>query len=75
MPRHMDDFLYCDPPYYLDGDSRMFRGIYPQRNFPVHHKGFDHALLRDLLEPAQGRICAILQRLLHRAGVVRRLQD
>ena len=54
MPRHMDDFLYCDPPYYLDGDSRMFRGIYPQRNFPVHHKGFDHALLRDLLRRHRG---------------------
>ena len=54
MPRHRDDFLYCDPPYYLDGDSRMFRGIYPQRNFPVHHKGFDHALLRDLLHRHRG---------------------
>lgn len=49
IPRHRGDFLYCDPPYYLDGDSQMFRGIYPQRNFPVHHNGFDHALLRDLL--------------------------
>jgi len=39
MPKHERDFLYCDPPYYLDGDSRMFRGIYPQRNFPVHHRG------------------------------------
>ena len=54
MPQHRDDFLYCDPPYYLDGDSRMFRGIYPQRNFPVHHKGFDHALLRDLLKQHSG---------------------
>ena len=54
MPRHRDDFLYCDPPYYLDGDSRMFRGIYPQRNFPVHHKGFDHERLRDLLERHRG---------------------
>ena len=54
IPRHRDDFLYCDPPYYLDGDSRMFRGIYPQRNFPVHHKGFDHAALRDLLHEHTG---------------------
>lgn len=54
MPQHPSEFLYCDPPYYLDGDSRMFRGIYPQRNFPVHHKGFDHALLRDLLHDHQG---------------------
>ena len=54
MPQHSNDFLYCDPPYYLDGDSRMFRGIYPQRNFPVHHRGFDHAALRDLLREHRG---------------------
>ena len=54
LPRHAKDFLYCDPPYYLDGDSRMFKGIYPQRNFPVHHKGFDHAKLRDLLHAHRG---------------------
>ncbi len=54
IPRHRRDFLYCDPPYYLDGDSRMFRGIYPQRNFPVHHTGFDHAALRDLLRRHKG---------------------
>ena len=49
IPKHQGDFLYCDPPYYLGEDSKMFRGIYPQRNFPVHHNGFNHALLRDLL--------------------------
>lgn len=54
LPRHRNDFLYCDPPYYLEGDSKMFRGIYPQRNFPVHHNGFDHALLRDLLHRHKG---------------------
>lgn len=54
MPKHCRDFLYCDPPYYLDGDSRMFRGIYPQRNFPVHHNGFDHGALRDLLRAHKG---------------------
>ncbi len=48
LPIHSDNFLYCDPPYYLD-EGEMFRGIYPQRNFPVHHKGFNHELLRDLL--------------------------
>lgn len=48
LPIHSEDFLYCDPPYYLD-EGEMFRGIYPQRNFPVHHKGFNHELLRDLL--------------------------
>ena len=54
IPFHMNDFLYCDPPYYLDGDSKMFRGIYPQRNFPVHHKGFNHALLREVLREHDG---------------------
>ena len=54
LSTHSCEFLYCDPPYYLDGDSRMFRGIYPQRNFPVHHDGFDHALLRDLLHDHRG---------------------
>lgn len=54
IPRHNGDFLYCDPPYYLQGDSKMFRGIYPQRNFPVHHNGFKHELLRDLLHQHKG---------------------
>lgn len=54
VPLHKNDFLYCDPPYYLDGDSKMFRGIYPQRNFPVHHKGFNHALLREMLHEHDG---------------------
>ena len=54
LARHKQDFLYCDPPYYLDGDSRMFRGIYPQRNFPIHHTGFDHGLLCRLLHQHKG---------------------
>ena len=54
LPRHMGDFLYCDPPYYLGDDSRMFRGIYPQRNFPIHHNSFDHAALRKLLGEHKG---------------------
>ena len=54
IPQHDGDFLYCDPPYYLDGDSRMFRGIYPQRNFPVHHNRFDHAAMRELLGQHHG---------------------
>ena len=54
MPKHGGDFMYCDPPYYLDGDSRMFRGIYPQRNFPVHHDNFQHGTLRDLLHEHDG---------------------
>ena len=54
IPIHKGEFLYCDPPYYLDGDSKMFRGIYPQRNFPVHHNGFNHELLRDMLQEHDG---------------------
>jgi len=49
IPQYNEDFLYCDPPYYLEGDSKMFRGIYPQRNFPIHHNNFSHEKLRDLL--------------------------
>lgn len=49
IKNHPNDFLYCDPPYYLDGDSKTFIGLYPHRNFPIHHKGFRHDLLRDLL--------------------------
>jgi DNA adenine methylase len=54
IPKHKKDFLYCDPPYYLDGDSKMFVGMYPHRNFPIHHKGFDHEKLRDLLKSHKG---------------------
>lgn len=55
-------FLYCDPPYYLGGDSKMFRGIYPMRNFPVHHDNFDHEKLRDMLHS-------------HRAGFILSYND
>ena len=41
IPKHHGDFLYLDPPYYLDGNSKMFVGMYPSRNFPIHHKGFE----------------------------------
>lgn len=54
IPKHKDAFLYCDPPYYLDGDSKMFIGMYPHRNFPIHHKGFKHEKLRDLLKEHKG---------------------
>ena len=53
IPQHTDAFLYCDPPYFLD-DGKMFKGIYPQRNFPVHHNGFKHEVLRDLLHAHEG---------------------
>lgn len=50
MSLHKDDFLYCDPPYFLGGDSKMFKGIYPQRNFPIHHNNFNHELLNKFLK-------------------------
>jgi DNA adenine methylase len=54
MEKHRDDFLYLDPPYYLDGDSKTFVGMYPHRNFPIHHKGFRHDLLHQLLLKHRG---------------------
>ena len=48
IKRHKRDFLYCDPPYYLE-EGKTFCGMYPHRNFPIHHKGFRHDKLRDLL--------------------------
>jgi len=56
IPKHNNDFLYLDPPYYLekDKDNKMFKGIYPNSNFDFHHTGFDHSLLRDLLYKHKG---------------------
>jgi DNA adenine methylase len=54
IPAHSGDFLYLDPPYFLDGDSKMFRGIYPMRNFPIHHNGFYHDRLAELLKQHKG---------------------
>ncbi|MDP2731118.1 MAG: DNA adenine methylase [Dehalococcoidales bacterium] len=54
IKNHPEDFLYCDPPYYLGEDSKMFKGIYPMRNIPVHHRGFPHEELRDLLREHKG---------------------
>jgi DNA adenine methylase len=54
LPRYRDDFLYLDPPYYIGPDSKMFRGIYPMRNFPIHHHGFPHETLRNLLKEHRG---------------------
>jgi len=56
---HTNDFLYCDPPYYMekkegDDDNKMFKAIYPNSNFPVHHTHFDHEKLRDLLHSHNG---------------------
>lgn len=54
MQEFKDDFLYCDPPYYLGEDSTLFKGLYPQRNFPIYHNNFNHKLLRDLLLQHKG---------------------
>jgi DNA adenine methylase len=56
IPKHSNDLLYCDPPYYLeqDADNKIFKGIYPMRNIPLHHNGFDHEKLRDLLHSHEG---------------------
>lgn len=51
-----DTCLYLDPPYYLkkDKDNKMLKGMYPNCNIDVHHTGFDHAKLRDLLHSHKG---------------------
>ncbi len=54
IPKHKNEFMYLDPPYYLGGDSKMFKGIYPMRNFPIHHNGFNHELLAQLLKEHKG---------------------
>ncbi|HEB9305898.1 TPA: DNA adenine methylase [Campylobacter coli] len=50
-----NDFFYCDPPYFLEGDSKMFKGIYPMRNFPIHHNDFNHKLLAECLKNHKGK--------------------
>ena len=54
LKRHKKSFLYLDPPYYIGQDSKVFRGIYPMRNFPIHHHGFPHEELRDMLKEHEG---------------------
>ncbi len=54
---HTNDFLYCDPPYFMEKseDNKMFKPIYPNSNWAVHHIHFDHEKLRDLLHSHNGR--------------------
>lgn len=56
LEKHKNDFLYLDPPYFLDKDSdnKMFGGIYPMKNFPVYHDNFQHKQLLDLLKEHKG---------------------
>jgi DNA adenine methylase len=49
-----NEFLYLDPPYFLDGDSKVFKGIYPNTNWAIHHKNFNHDLLNKLLKNHKG---------------------
>jgi len=54
---HTNDFLYCDPPYFMEksDDNKMFKAIYPNSNFAVHHNHFSHEKLRDLLHSHKGQ--------------------
>ena len=57
IPKHQGEFLYLDPPYYTaeEGGNKMFKPIYPNSNFAIHHKGFDHSKLHDLLMAHEGQ--------------------
>jgi len=54
LKKYLNDFMYLDPPYYIGPDSKVFKGIYPQRNFPIYHKNFPHETLRDMLKEHKG---------------------
>ena len=54
LKKYSNDFMYLDPPYYIGKDSKMFKGVYPMRNIPIHHNGFPHEVLRDLLKKHKG---------------------
>jgi len=54
LEQHCDDFLFLDPPYYLGGDSKMFKGMYPNCNFAIHHTNFDHKMLAERLKTHRG---------------------
>ena len=51
---HKKDFIYLDPPYYLGSDSNMFKGMYPNCNFAIHHNKFNHNKLCELLKNHKG---------------------
>lgn len=51
---HPNDFLFLDPPYYLGEDSKMFKGMYPNCNFAIHHNDFHHNRMCELLKQHKG---------------------
>ena len=57
IPNYKKDFIYADPPYYMEKseDNKMFKAIYPNSNFALHHIHFDHELLRDQLHNHEGK--------------------
>jgi DNA adenine methylase len=57
IPKHNNEFLYLDPPYFTDkdADNKMHAPIYPMKNIPVHHEGFNHEMLRNLLYKHNGK--------------------
>lgn len=52
--KHKDDFIFLDPPYYLGEDSKMFKGMYPNCNFAIHHNNFNHKRMCELLKEHKG---------------------
>jgi len=54
IKKHEHDFIFLDPPYYLGEDSKMFKGMYPNCNFAIHHNNFNHRLMCDLLKTHKG---------------------
>ena len=48
IQEHPDDFIYADPPYYIDKDT-VKAGYYPTKGKSIFHNEFDHEALRDLL--------------------------
>jgi DNA adenine methylase len=57
IPNYKKDFIYADPPYYMEKseDNKMFKAIYPNSNFALHHIHFNHELLRDQLHSHEGK--------------------
>lgn len=54
IANHPNDFLFLDPPYYLGEDSKMFKGMYPNCNFAIHHNDFEHDAMCELLKNHKG---------------------